>query len=80
MLVMMTLAHGALVAALPITAPLPVAPPFPIPPGLFTPPLFAAPVASVVMPAIVIMRQQRGRLFNGRTGHPRPGVASWLQR
>ena len=80
MLVMMTLAHGALMAALPISAPFPVAPPLPVPPGLFTAPLFAAPVASVAMPAIVIMRQQRGRLFNGCTGHPGPRVAGWLQR
>lgn len=78
MRVMMTLAHGALMAALPITAPFPVAPPFPVPTGLFTPPLFAAPVASVVVPAIVIMRQERGRLFNGHAGHARPRVAGWL--
>ena len=60
--VVMTLVHGPLMAALPVTAPFPVAPTLPIPPGLFTPPLFAAPVASVVVPAVVIMRQQRGRM------------------
>jgi len=79
-IVIVAVVHGPIMAALPVAAAFPVSPAFPVTSGLLATPLFAAPVAAVVMPAVVIVGQQRGRLCIGHAGHCGPWVAGRLQR
>lgn len=72
--------HGPLMAALPVAASFPVTPPLPVTSGLLATPLLAAPVASVVMPAVVTVGQQRGWVLIRYAGQPRPRVGGRLRR
>lgn len=83
MLVLVTLAHGPILVALPITT-------FIFSAGLLSTPIISAPVVpapivstivpTVVIPVSVVMGKQRPCLLAGHTGQVRPRIAGSLGR